>query len=57
MAKKLEDKFNHYCNSEKFEIRNQIIVKESFKYYNKILNHFLNFSRNYSKKGFIFMEM
>ena len=56
MLKKLEDKFNHYCNSEKFEInRNQIIViKKLQEYYNKNFKSVFSkfFSRNYSKKGF-----
>ena len=56
MLKKLEDKFNHYCNSEKFEInRNQIIViKKLQEYYNKNFKSVFSkfFSRDYSKKGF-----
>jgi len=56
MLKKLEDKFNHYCNSEKFEInRNQIIViKKLQEYYNKNFKSVFSkfFSKDYSKKGF-----
>ena len=56
MLKKLEDKFNHYCNSKKFEInRSQIIViKKLQEYYNKNFKSFLSnfFLKDYSKKGF-----
>ena len=56
MLKNLEEKFNHYCNSENFEInQNQInVIKKLQDYYEKNLKSFFSifFLKSNSKKGF-----